>query len=150
VTGLGGPVGVGAPDERTSEATGGASGYVPFEYAVLRAVPRIDRGECVNVGVVLYCQARDYLATVLHLDEGRLRAVDPRVDVGAVGDALAGVEAVCSGRAVAGRAAGGSRRERFGWLTAPRSTVVQAGPVHGGLTRDPDADLHRLVDRLVR
>ena len=131
-------------------AGGLAGGYVPFEYAVLKAVPRIDRGECVNVGVVLYCQARDYLATLHHLDEARLRALDPRVDLDAVGDALAGVEAVCAGRAMAGRASGGSPRERFGWLTAPRSTVVQSGPVHSGLTRDPDADLRRLLDRLVR
>ena len=131
--------------------TGGpAAPYVPFEYALLRAVPRIDRGEFANVGVVLYCQARDYLGTLLHVDEVRLRSLDPAVDVDAVRAALAGVEAVCAGRAVGGRAAGRSPRERFGWLTAPRSTVVQAGPVHSGLTRDPDADLRRLLDRLVR
>ena len=100
--------------------TGGpAAPYVPFEYALLRAVPRIDRGECANVGVVLYCQARDYLGTLLHVDEVRLRSLDPAVDVDAVRAALAGVEAVCAGRAVAGRAAGRSPRERFGWLTAP-------------------------------
>ena len=128
----------------------GAHEYAPFEYALLRAVPRIDRGECVNVGLVLYCQARDYLGTLLHVDEGRLRSIDPAVDVDAVRAALAGVEAVCAGRAVAGRAAGGSPRERFGRLTSPRSTVVQAGPVHSGLTRDPDADLNRLFERLVR
>jgi hypothetical protein len=124
--------------------------YLPFEYAVLRAVPRVDRGECVNVGVVLYCQGRDYLGVLQHLDQERLRVLDAQVDLDVVRAALAGVEAVCAGRAAAGRAAGGSRRERFGWLTAPRSTVVQAGPVHSGLTRDPDADLHRLLDRLVR
>jgi hypothetical protein len=132
------------------KAEGSTPGYVPFEYALLKAVPRIDRGECVNVGLVVYCQARDYLGTALHVDEVRLLALDRQADVDAVRAALAGVEAVCAGRDTAGRAGGGSRRERFGWLTAPRSTVVQAGPVHSGLTRDPDADLHRLLDRLVR
>jgi hypothetical protein len=123
---------------------------VPFDYAVLRAVPRVDRGECVNVGVVLYCQARDYLGTLVHVDDGRLHALDPRADTDAVRAALAGVEAVCAGSPGAGPAATGSRRERFGWLTAPRSTVVQPGPVHSGLTRDPAADLARLLARLVR
>jgi Protein of unknown function (DUF3037) len=132
------------------KAEGSTPGYVPFEYALLRAVPRIDRGECVNVGVVVYCQARDYLGTAVHVDEVRLFALDRQADVDAVRAALAGLEAVCAGREAAGRAGSGSRRERFGWLTAPRSTVVRAGPVHSGLTRDPDADLRRLLDRLVR
>ena len=126
------------------------SGRLPFEYAVLKAVPRVDRGECVNVGVVLYCQGADYLRVLVALDEARLRALDPGVDVDLVRAVLAGVEAVCAGDPAAGPAASGSRRERFGWLTAPRSTVVQAGPVHSGVTLDPDAHLHRLVDRLVR
>jgi hypothetical protein len=121
-----------------------------FEYALLRAVPRVDRGECLNVGVVLYCQGADYLKVLLHLDEARLCALDPGVDVDLVRAALEAVVAVCAGDAAAGPAAGGSRRERFGWLTAPRSTVVQAGPVHSGVTHDPDAQLHRLLDRLVR
>jgi hypothetical protein len=125
------------------------SSRVAFEYAVLRAVPRVDRGECVNVGVVLYCQAADYLRVLLHVDDGRLLALDPRVDLGSVRAALAGVEAVCAGDAAAGPAATGSRRERFGWLTAPRSTVVQAGPVHSGVTLDPDAHLQRLFERFV-
>jgi DUF3037 family protein len=135
-------------DVRTAE--GSTPGYVPFEYALLKAVPRVDRGECVNVGVVVYCQARDYLGTAVHVDEVRLLTLDGQTDVDAVRAALAGVEAVCAGRSTAGPVATGSRRERFGWVTAPRSTVVQAGPVHSGLTRDPDADLHRLLERLVR
>ena len=126
------------------------NGRMAFEYAVLRAVPRVDRGECLNVGVVLYCQAADYLRVLLHVDEARLRSLDPSVDVDSVRSALAGVRAVCAGDAVAGPAATGSRRERFGWLTAPRSTVVQAGPVHSGVTLDPDAQLRRLLDRLVK
>src|SRR3954468_11928208 len=99
------------------KAEGSTPGYVPFEYALLKAVPRIDRGECLNVGVVVYCQARDYLATAVHVGETRLLALAPRTDVDAVRAALEGVEAVCAGRPTAGRAAAGSRRERFGWLT---------------------------------
>lgn len=123
---------------------------MPFEYAVLRAVPRMDRGECVNVGVVLYCQAADYLGAAVHVDDARLRLLDPHVDLVAVRAALGAVCDVCDGVPSAGRAAGGSRRARFGWLTAPRSTVVQPGPVHGGLTGDPAAELARLLGRLVR
>jgi len=126
------------------------SARVAFEYAVLRAVPRVDRGERINVGVVLYCQARDFLGVGIHLDEQRLRLLDPDVDVAAVAAALDGVRTVCRGDAPAGPAAAPSPRARFGWLTAPRSTVVQAGAVHGGLTADPAADLARLLTRLVR
>jgi hypothetical protein len=126
------------------------SGLIPFEYAVLRAVPRIDRGETINVGVVLYCQGRDYLGCAVHLDPQRLLALDPHADVAAVDAALNGVRAVCDGEAAAGAAATATPRQRFGWLTAPRSTVVQPGPVHPGLTDDPAAKLAALMDRLVR
>ena len=88
--------------------TGAAPVRVAFEYAVLRAVPRVDRGECINVGVVLYCQARDFLGAAVHLDEGRLRLLDPEADVDAVAAALAGVRAVCRGDAPA--ATGSSAR----------------------------------------
>jgi hypothetical protein len=119
-----------------------------FQYAVLRAVPRVDRGECVNVGVLLYCQDAGYLAVVVHLDEDRVRALDPTVDLDAVRAALDGVRAVCAGTDGV-PAASWPVRDRFGWLTAPRSTVVQAGPVHSGVTEDPDAQLQRLLTRLV-
>jgi hypothetical protein len=116
-----------------------------FQYAVLRAVPRVDRGECVNVGVLLYCQDAGYLAVAVHLDEDRLHAIDPTVDLDAVHAALDGVRAVCAGAPPTSW----PPRDRFGWLTAPRSTVVQAGPVHSGVTEDPDAQLQRLLTRLV-
>ncbi len=121
----------------------------PFQYAVLRAVPRVERGECVNVGVVLYCQQTEFLSAVVNLDEVRLRALDPRIDLGAVRQALGSVLAVCSGDPAAGRSGVGPARDRFGWLTAPRSTVVQSGPVHSGVTVDPAAQLTRLLTRLV-
>jgi hypothetical protein len=118
-----------------------------FEYAVLRAVPRLERGEFVNVGVVLYCQTRDFLATQVHVDEGRLRALDPEADVAAVRDAALAVSRACAGDGPAGATSLG---QRFRWLTAPRSTVVHAGAVHTGLTEDPAADLTRLLGLLVR
>lgn len=122
---------------------------VPFEYALLRAVPRVDRGECVNVGVILYCQARDFLAAAVELDPLRVRCLDPEADVDTVAAALAAVASVCTGDADAGPAAAGPPGQRFRWLTAPRSTVLQPGPVHGGLTADPAAELDRLRRRLV-
>ena len=119
----------------------------PFEYAVLRAVPQVQRGECVNVGVVLYCQERDFLDALTYVDEWRLRALDADMDLGALEDALAAVCRTCEGE---GPAASTSLGQRFRWLTAPRSTVLQTGPVHAGLTDDPAAELVRLVEALVR
>ncbi|MGH3647176.1 MAG: DUF3037 domain-containing protein [Micromonosporaceae bacterium] len=120
----------------------------PFEYAVIRLVPRVERGELVNVGVVLYCQRRDFLAARTHLDEPRVRALDPTVDLAAVREALHSWEHTCA----EGTAGGEPMRpgECFRWLTAPRSTILQAGPVHTGLTTDPAADLDRLLTLLVR
>jgi DUF3037 family protein len=123
---------------------------LPFEYALLRAIPRVDRGEAINVGVVLYCQAREYLGCGVHVDPRRLLALDPGVDVAAVEAVLGGVRAVCAGDRSAGAAAATTPRARFGWLTAPKSTVVQPGPVHPGLTSDPAATLAALLERLVK
>lgn len=122
---------------------------VAFEYALVRAVPRVDRGEFVNVAVVLYCQARDFLGCACGLEPQRLLALDPATDLDAVSAALDGICAVCEGLPSAGAAGAGSPRARFGWLTSPRSTVVQTGPVHSGVTTDPAAELARLARRLV-
>ena len=119
---------------------------LPFEYAILRVVPRIERGEFVNAGVVLYCPAAEFLGAAVGLDDARLRALDPGVDPAVVRAALAAVAGTCEGT---GRAAAEDRGRRFRWLTAPRSTVVQPGPVHTGLTADPAADLDRLHRLLV-
>jgi hypothetical protein len=119
---------------------------VPYEYAVIQAVPRVERGELINVGVVLYCQRRDFLAARTHLHEDRLRALDPSADVEAIRAALSSWDATCTG---AGAAAGMRPGERFRWLVAPRSTVLRAGPVHMGLAVDPDTELNRLVTLLV-
>ena len=121
-----------------------------YQYVVLRCVPRVDREEFVNVGVVAYCQAADFLAAACHVDDGRLRALWPAADLTAVGHALAFVEGVCRGDESLGDAATGDLGTRVGFLKAPRSTVVQPGPVHGGLTDDPAGELTRLLDVLVR
>jgi Protein of unknown function (DUF3037) len=116
-----------------------------FEYAVVRVVPRVERGEAINVGVIVYCKARKYLRTRISLDEERLRAVDPGVDMAAVRAGLRAFERACTEGPLAGKPLG----DRFRWLTAPRSTMVQPGPVHTGLTADPAAELDRLFETLV-
>ncbi len=121
-----------------------------YQYVVLRCVPRVDREEFVNVGVVLYCQAADFLAARCHVDRARVAALAADVDLEAVCSALAAVEAVCRGDASAGAAGRAALGTRFGFVKAPRSTVLQPGPVHGGTTEDPDAQLDALVARLVR
>jgi hypothetical protein len=121
-----------------------------YQYVVLRCVPRVDREEFVNVGVVAYCQEAEFLAASCHVDEVRLRSLAPSVDVAAVRHALAFIEGVCRGDAALGDPATGDLGTRFGFLRAPRSTVVQPGPVHGGLTEDPAAELARLLEVLVR
>ena len=123
---------------------------LPYQYVVLRCVPRVDREEFVNVGVVAYCQSAEFLGAACHVDEDRLRALSPSTDVAAVRHALAFVERVCQGDASLGDPATGDLGTRFGFLKAPRSTVVQPGPVHGGLTGDPAGELDRLLDVLVR
>ncbi|MCS0600671.1 DUF3037 domain-containing protein [Streptomyces sp. LP11] len=121
-----------------------------FEYALLRVVPRVERGECVNAGVIVYSRARGYVGARTHLDEARLLALDPAADVAGIRAALGAVEKVCAGGDGAGQAAGDDAGRRFRWLIAPRSTVVQPGSVHTGLTADPAAETERLLDLLVR
>ena len=119
---------------------------LPYEYATIQAVPRVERGELINVGVLLYCHRRDFLAARTHLQPERLRVLDPTVDADAVATALLSWEATCSG---AGAAAVMKPGERFRWLAAPRSTILRAGPVHMGLAEDPAAELDRLLELLV-
>jgi hypothetical protein len=133
----------------TPSARPEAADPMPFEYALVRAVPRIDRGEFVNVAIVLYCQAADFLDCALTVRPDRLLALDPGTDLDAVMAVLDGICAVCAGLPAAGAMGAGTLRARFGWLTAPRSTVVQTGPVHSGITADPAAELEALRRRLV-
>jgi hypothetical protein len=121
-----------------------------FQYVVLRCVPRVDREEFVNVGVVLYCQQADFLEARCHVHGERLAALAPELDLDAVRSALAAVDAVCRGDESAGAAGRTPLGTRFGFLSAPRSTVVQPGPIHGGVTTDPARQVDHLLDALVR
>ena len=120
-----------------------------FEYAVLRVVPRVDRGEAMNAGVLLYCRPLKYLGARVYLDVDRLRALDPTADVAGIERALHAAAQTCGPQAPAGPAGLEDIGRRFRWLTAPRSTVVQPGPVHTGLTSDPDAEAEHLLQLLV-
>lgn len=122
------------------------TGPEAFEYALVRVMPRVERGEAVNVGVIVYSRHHRYLRAKIELNEGRLRALDPGVDMAAVRAALSAFERACAEGPLASQPLG----ERFRWLTAPRSSIVQPGPVHGGLSDDPAAELDRLFAALVR
>lgn len=115
-----------------------------FDYVILQVVPRVDRDERINAGVVLFSPAAAYLGCRIALDESRLRALAPEVDLAAVARQLDGIRAICAGDPAAGPIAGLSASERFHWLSAPRSTVVQPSAPHTGLCEDPPAALERL------
>ncbi len=121
-----------------------------YDHALVRVVPRVERGEFVNAGVVLSARRGGFLAARIELDEGRLRVIDPWVDLDMVRAHLAAFAAVCAGGDGAGPIGRLPARERFHWLTAPRSTIIQTSPVHGGRCDSPDAMLERLLDRMVR
>ena len=122
----------------------------PFEYALLRVVPRVERGEFVNAGVVLYCQEKRFLEAAIDLDPERLRVLDPRLDPETVRAHLEAARRVCAGGPGAGPIGLLPPVQRFGWLVAPRSTVVQPGPVHTGLAEDPQKALDHLLETMVR
>jgi hypothetical protein len=122
----------------------------PFQYALVRVVPRVERGESLNAGVVLFCRPRRFLAARTWLDEAALAVLAPGCDPGEVRPHLRVVEAVASGDPEAGGAVAAlAQSERFHWLTAPASTMVQPSPVHTGLTEDPEAELAHLFATLV-
>ena len=116
-----------------------------FEYALVRVVPRVERGEAINAGVIVYSKPFRYLRARIELDEARLLALDSHADLPAVRAALDAFERACSQGPLADRPLG----ERFRWLTAPRSAMVQPGPVHAGLTDNPAAELDHLFTTLV-
>lgn len=120
-----------------------------FDYAVIRVVPHVEREEFVNVGVILFCSTRRFLDVRIRLDEARLKALSPEVDMGQVREHLNLIARVAAGGAPAGPLGQLSRFERFQWLVSPRSTTIQISPVHGGLAEDLPAALDDLFTRLV-
>ena len=124
-------------------------GSEPFQYAIVRIVPRVERGECMNVGVVLFCRPRRYLAARTALDEARLAAFAPGLDDAEVRSHLDALARIAGGDAGAGPVARLEQSERFHWLVAPSSTMIQTSAVHTGLCEDPDETLERLMEKLV-
>ena len=122
----------------------------PFQYAIVRVVPRVERGECVNAGVVLFCRPRRFLAARVALDAARVRALAPEADLEAVRGHLDAFARIAAGDPQAGPMAALPPSERFHWLVAPSSTIVQPSEVHTGLCEDPAACLDELFERLVR
>jgi hypothetical protein len=121
-----------------------------YDYAIVRVVPRVERGELINVGVVLSCPAVDFLEAGIELDEARLRALDDSLDLDAVREHLATIPLICRGGPEAGPIGELPQRNRFHWLVSPRSTVIQLSAVHTGRTAEPAAALERLMDTMVR
>jgi hypothetical protein len=121
-----------------------------YDYAVVRVVPRVDREEFVNVGVIVSCPAKDFLEARIELDEARALALDPALDLEAVRTHLASIPVICAGGRDAGPIGRLTQRERFHWLVAPRSTMIQTSRVHTGLCTAPTDVLNHLLDVMVR
>ena len=121
-----------------------------YDYAVIRVVPRVERGEQINAGVIVSCPTAGYLGARIALDADRLRALAPDTDLAEVEQALAIIPLIAAGDPRGGPIAALSRRERFHWLVAPRSAIIQPSPVHTGICDDPEAALEKLLTRLVR
>lgn len=121
-----------------------------YDYAVIRVVPRVERGEFVNAGIILSCDVERILLSSIELDEKALLAIDSQVDLDLVRSVLQTIPAICAGGEAAGDIGRLSARERFHWLAAPRSTIVQTSPVHTGQCADPAAALNHLMQVMVR
>jgi hypothetical protein len=122
----------------------------PFQYAIVRVVPRVERGECLNAGVILLCRPRRFLAAVTVLDERKLAVLAPDCDPAEVRAHLDAIERIAAGAEGSGPIGGLSQPERFHWLVSPSSTIIQPSEVHTGITADPATELAHLIDELVR
>lgn len=121
-----------------------------FDYAIVRVVPRVERGEFLNAGVILYCLTSRFLSAQVVLDEKRLLALAPEVDVALVRGHLESIPRICAGGRGAGPIGQLPQKERWHWLVAPRSTILQTSPVHSGLCEEPGRALEHLMERMVR
>lgn len=122
---------------------------VAYDYAIVRVVPRVERGECINIGVIVSCPARDYLQSRIEIDATRLLALDASLDLDAIRKHAASFPTICDGGDAAGPLGRLTQRERFHWLVAPRSTIIQISPVHTGRCPDPTHVLEHLMKKLV-
>ena len=120
-----------------------------FDYAIVRVVPRVEREEFVNAGVILFCVEKGFLEARVHVDESRLKALWPEIDIDLVRQHLEAFPNICKGTPSSGPIAKLSQRERFHWLVAPRSTMIQVSPVHSGLCENPENAVERLVRGLL-
>jgi hypothetical protein len=120
-----------------------------YDYAVIRVVPRVEREEFVNIGVIVSCPSRDFLDARIVIDENRLRALDPTIDLDVIRSYARSIKAICAGGAQAGALARLSQRERFHWLVAPRSTIIQTSAVHTGKCDDPPTLMEHLLAKMV-
>ena len=121
-----------------------------YDYAVIRVVPRVEREEFVNVGVIVSCPSRDFLEARIELDPQRVAGLDATLDHDALREHLAAIPIICKGGPAAGPIGRLSPRERFRWLVAPRSAIIQTSPAHSGRCEDPDALLEHLLATMVR
>jgi hypothetical protein len=121
-----------------------------YDYAVIRVVPKVERAEFINAGIILSCPSLDFLEARIDLDEARVTALDPNVDLATVRRHLEAIPIICRGGEQAGAIGKLSPRERFHWLVAPRSTIIQTSPAHTGRCTDPSAALERLLETMVR
>ena len=120
-----------------------------YDYAIIRVVPHVERGECLNVGVILYSPTRRFIGALLHFDQERLRALAPQLDFSALQQQLEHLVQVCNGKKSGGPIGQLSQSERFNWLVSPRSTIIQTSPVHAGICNDPQEELQSLLKKLV-
>jgi hypothetical protein len=120
-----------------------------FDYAVLRVVPRVDREEFINAGVIVFCLQQQFLQARIYIDENRLKALWPEIDVECVQRRLQAFLKICDGDLSAGPIARLTRRERFHWLVAPRSTIIQVSPVHSGICEAPEKAIDRIFQQLL-
>lgn len=120
-----------------------------YDYAIIRVVPFVERGECINVGIILFCRTRRFLGMLTHLDQQRVSILAPQLDLSAVQQQLEHLEKICYGKKDSGPIGELSPSERFHWLVSPRSTIIQTSSVHSGISNDPEAELQKLLRKLV-
>ena len=121
-----------------------------YDYAVIRVVPKVDREEFINAGIILSCEEKDFLAAKIEIDEKRLKALAPDFDIETARTHLDAIYTICAGGKEAGKIGESSQRQRFHWLTSPKSTIIQISPVHSGYCKDPGETLKHLFEKMVK